>query len=122
MDEYWLSEYWMNDKSVRNALHMRNGTVKDWKRCDVDVPFTITMYDSWQYHLNLSKKGYRSLIYSGDHDMLVPFTSTQVWIKKLNYSIVDDWRSWGINDEQVFGYTRTYSNKMTFATVKVNMI
>lgn len=48
---------------------------------------------------------------------MVPFQSTQAWIKSLNYSIDDDWRPWNIND-QVAGYTRSYSNKMTYATVK----
>nr|AFK41624.1 unknown [Lotus japonicus] len=43
--------------------------------------------------------------------------STQAWIRALNYSIVDDWRSWLVNG-QVAGYTRSYSNRMTFATVK----
>ncbi|KAK4860088.1 hypothetical protein QYF36_017138 [Acer negundo] len=88
-----LSRYWTNDKSVRKALHIR------------------------EYHVSLSRKGYRSLIYSGDHDMMVPFVGTQAWIRSLNYSIVDDWRPWILHG-QVAGFTRTYSNKMTFATVK----
>ncbi|MCI70647.1 serine carboxypeptidase-like 11-like, partial [Trifolium medium] len=29
---------------------------------------------------------------SGDHDLVVPFMSTQAWVRALNYSIVDDWR------------------------------
>uniref|UniRef100_A0A1J3JER1 Putative serine carboxypeptidase-like 52 n=2 Tax=Noccaea caerulescens TaxID=107243 RepID=A0A1J3JER1_NOCCA len=49
--------------------------------------------------------------------MLVPFLSTEAWIKSLNYSIIDDWRPWMINDS-IAGYTRTYANKMTYATVK----
>ncbi|XLU25145.1 putative serine carboxypeptidase-like 52 [Arachis hypogaea] len=49
--------------------------------------------------------------------MVVPFLATQAWIRSLNYSIVDDWRPWYTNG-QVAGYTRTYSNAMTFATVK----
>jgi len=40
---------------------------------------------------------------SGDHDMAVPFLSTQAWIRSLNYSIVDDWRPWHTNG-QVAGY------------------
>ncbi|QHN80749.1 hypothetical protein HN51_057392 [Arachis hypogaea] len=67
--------------------------------------------------VNLSKKFYRSLIYSGDHDMVIPFLATQAWIRSLKYSIVDDCRPWYTNG-QVAGYTRTYSNAMTFATVK----
>ncbi|KAG5542005.1 hypothetical protein RHGRI_021740 [Rhododendron griersonianum] len=41
----------------------------------------------------------------------------KAWIRSLNYSIVDDWRPWVV-EGQVAGYTRTYSNGMTFATVK----
>ncbi|KAF5200364.1 Serine carboxypeptidase-like, partial [Thalictrum thalictroides] len=53
----------------------------------------------------------------GDHDMIVPFLSTEAWIKSLNYSISDEWRPW-IVDGEVGGYTRTYTNNMTFATIK----
>ncbi|KAK2391576.1 serine carboxypeptidase [Trifolium repens] len=105
---YFLSSYWANDDNVRKALHIRKGSIGKWKRCNGD---------SFPYHVNLSRKGFCSLIYSGDHDMKVPFLATQAWIKSLNYSIVDDWRQWYYND-QVAGYTRTYSNRMTFATVK----
>ncbi|KAK6792666.1 hypothetical protein RDI58_011747 [Solanum bulbocastanum] len=55
--------------------------------------------DSISYHVNHSSKGYRSLIYSGDHDMVVPFQSTEAWIKSLNYSIVDNWRQWIVNGQ-----------------------
>ncbi|KAM3201447.1 hypothetical protein P3L10_033810 [Capsicum annuum] len=82
-----------------------------------NTTYKMTLMNSIPYHINLSCKGYRSLIYSGNHDMLVPFQSTQAWIKNLNYSITDDWRPW-IVDGQVAGYTRSYSNHMTFATVK----
>ncbi|PNY05810.1 serine carboxypeptidase-like protein [Trifolium pratense] len=56
-----------------------------------------------------------AMIIIGDHDLQVTFLGTQAWIRSLNYSIVDDWRQWHTN-EQVAGYTRTYSNGMTFAT------
>ncbi|KAG5032031.1 hypothetical protein JHK85_016013 [Glycine max] len=75
---------------------------------------------SFEYHVNLSRKGYRSLIYSGDHDLNVPFLGTEAWIRSLNYSIVDDWRPW-LTNGQVAGYTRTYSNRMTFAAVKASL-
>lgn len=60
------------------------------------------------------------LVTSGDHDMTIPFTATQTWIRSLNYSIIDKWRPWMIHN-QVAGYTKTYANKMTFATVKVSL-
>nr|GMD89175.1 serine carboxypeptidase-like 11 [Ipomoea batatas] len=79
--------------------------------------YRITLMDTIQYHVNISRKGYRSLIYSGDHDMCVPFQSTEAWIKSLKYAIIDEWRPWIVNS-QVAGYTRSYSNQMTFATLK----
>ncbi|KAL3505109.1 hypothetical protein ACH5RR_034950 [Cinchona calisaya] len=117
MDGYRLAYYWANDKSVQEALHVRNGSVEEWIRCNYDLPYTRTVANVVPYHANLSIKGYRSLIYSGDHDMLIPHFGTQEWIRSLNYSIIDDWRQW-ILQGQVAGYTRTYANKMTFATVK----
>ncbi|XP_058752725.1 serine carboxypeptidase-like 7 isoform X3 [Vicia villosa] len=114
---YKLSAYWANDDNVRKALHIRKGSIGKWQRCSFDIPYEEDIPSSFDYHVNLSRKGYRSLIYSGDHDMKVPLLDTKAWIKSLNYSIVDDWRSWYTN-EQVSGYTRTYSNQMTFATVK----
>lgn len=114
---YFLGAYWANDANVHHALHIRKGSIGKWKRCNFDIPFKHEIVNSFEYHVNLSRKGYRSLIYSGDHDMKVPFLATQAWIRSLNYSIVDDWRQWYSNS-QVAGYTRTYSNRMTFATVK----
>ncbi|XP_060199319.1 serine carboxypeptidase-like 11 [Lycium barbarum] len=120
VDRHDLSNKWANDPRVQKALHVRKGTVDHWARCrqkGIKKTYTFTFMDSISYHINHSSKGYRSLIYSGDHDMGVPFQSTEAWIKSLNYSIVDNWRQWTVNG-QVAGYTRSYSNKMTFATVK----
>ncbi|RZC62797.1 hypothetical protein C5167_024561 [Papaver somniferum] len=112
---YLLSSYWINNDTVREALHIRNGTVDNWKRCNYGLQFEPNLGSSFSYHVNLSKRGSRSLIYSGDHDMVVPHLGTQAWIRLLNYTIVDDWRSWWV-DGEVAGYTRKYSNEMTFAT------
>ncbi|KAI3520691.1 hypothetical protein L1887_10141 [Cichorium endivia] len=113
-----LVNYWVNDASVREALHIRKGSIGDWIRCNYDtLNFTITVNDVRPYHLNLSNKDYRSLIYSGDHDMQVPQQSTQAWIKDLDYYVNDQWRSWKLQ-AQIVGYTESYSNRMTFATVK----
>lgn len=114
---YKLSSVWLNEYSVRKVLGVRERTVTKWARCDHDVPYIITDMDAYPYHVNLSSKGYRSLIYSGDHDMMIPFFATQAWIRSLNYSIVSDWRQWLVQG-QVAGYTRSYANNMTFATVK----
>nr|GLL34454.1 serine carboxypeptidase-like 18 isoform X1 [Ipomoea trifida] len=112
-----LSEYWANDYHVQRALHVRQGTKEKWQLCDESLPYNSIIYNTIPYHVNLSKKGYRSLIYSGDHEMIYPHLSTEAWIKLLNYSIIDDWRSWMV-EGQVAGYTMAFANKMTFVTVK----
>ncbi|CAH8312065.1 unnamed protein product [Eruca vesicaria subsp. sativa] len=115
-----LSTYWANDKTVRKALQINEGSIGEWVRCYRDIPYNHDIVSSVPYHKNNSINGYRSLIFSGDHDMSVPYLGTQAWIRSLNYSIIDDWRPWMIN-HQIAGYTRTYENKMTFATIKASL-
>ncbi|KAL1204760.1 Serine carboxypeptidase-like 15 [Cardamine amara subsp. amara] len=114
---YLLSEYWANNESVRSALNVVKGTMGKWERCNWNVYCNQDIKSSIPYHMNNSIKGYRSLVISGDHDMTIPFVGTQEWIRSLNYSIIHKWRPWMVLD-QVAGYTKTYANKMTFATVK----
>ncbi|PIA29430.1 hypothetical protein AQUCO_06000059v1 [Aquilegia coerulea] len=115
---HMLSYYWANNDGVRKALNVRKGTVQEWTRCNLDgINYLKNVKTSTGYHLSISKRHYRSLIYSGDHDANVPFFNTQTWIRSLNYSIIDEWRPWFV-DGQIGGYTRTYANQMTFATVK----
>ncbi|XP_038897262.1 serine carboxypeptidase-like 13 [Benincasa hispida] len=115
--KFLLSYYWANHDQVRKALHIRKGSIGEWTRCRDGKDYNFDIESAFPYHVNLSSKGYKSLIYSGDHDMIVSHLDTQTWIKSLNYSIVEDWRPWFIAD-QVAGYTRSYANKMTFATIK----
>ncbi|PIA32407.1 hypothetical protein AQUCO_04500188v1 [Aquilegia coerulea] len=120
--KYPISEIWANDHRVQKALNVRQVTnmcnfhgIPD--NPDYGVPYYYNVNSSIAYHQNINTKGYRSLIYSGDHDMEVPHISTETWIRLLGSSIVDDWH-WWIVDDQVAGYTRTYSNGLTYATVK----
>ncbi|QCE14491.1 serine carboxypeptidase-like 19 [Vigna unguiculata] len=95
----FLSDYWTNDDNVRTALHIHKGSIGTWIKCHRDRRFKYDISSSVEYHANLSRKGYRSLIYSGDHDMVFPFLGTQEWMRSLNYSIVDDWRPWNSNGQ-----------------------
>lgn len=119
-NNYLYSYIWLNDKTVQNALHVREGTVSGWVRCNRSLEYTYDVPSSLSYHRNLIKKGYRVLVYSGDHDMVVPYIATHAWITSLNLTIKIDWRPWFVNG-QIAGYTMQYSHKkyrLTFATVK----
>lgn len=122
---YQLSRIWANNLTVREALHVRNGTKMAWERCNTSLSFTQDVNDTVGYHKNLTRADIRVLIYSGDHDMLIPYIGTLEWIKSLNLSTIDTWRPWYV-DSQVGGYTESYTCQdchfgnyiMTFATVK----
>ncbi|XP_014758143.2 serine carboxypeptidase-like 18 isoform X2 [Brachypodium distachyon] len=116
---YVMSSIWANKEEVREALGVHKGSVPLWLRCNHGIPYTTDILSSVEYHRSLltSGGGYRSLVYSGDHDMVVPFVGTQAWIRSLGFAIVDQWRPW-YADIQVAGFTRMYSNNLTFATVK----
>ncbi|MCL7047750.1 hypothetical protein MKW94_012176 [Papaver nudicaule] len=101
---YVLLEYWANNDAVRKALHVREGTIKNWMRCNYDLSYEHEIDNVVEYHQNISTKGYRSLVYSGDHDMIVPHISTEAWIRTLtNLSVTEEWHPWFV-DGQVAGY------------------
>ncbi|XP_059460990.1 serine carboxypeptidase-like 13 [Corylus avellana] len=118
--DYVLLGIWANDKSVREALNVRNGTTGVWKWCNRTLAYTKTVPSSVEYHRNLSDTNLRALVYSGDHDMSIPHIGTQNWIRFLNLTISDVWRAWYV-DGQVAGYTEKFSNgdyTLIYATVK----
>ncbi|GAV75573.1 Peptidase_S10 domain-containing protein [Cephalotus follicularis] len=118
---YVLSYVWANDASVQEALHIRNGTIEDWNRCNKSLDYTTDILSTVDYHKVLIKDGYRALVYSGDHDMLIPYTGTVTWIHSLNFTIVDGWRPWFV-EGQIAGFTVRYrkaiGDGLVFATVK----
>uniref|UniRef100_A0A0D9ZH27 Uncharacterized protein n=1 Tax=Oryza glumipatula TaxID=40148 RepID=A0A0D9ZH27_9ORYZ len=114
---YVLSKIWANDEAVRESLGIHKGTVTTWERCNHDLLYKKQIVSSVEYHLSLITQGYRGLVYSGDHDSVVSLIGTQGWLRSLNLSITHGWRPWYV-DSQVVGFTRTYSNNLTYATVK----
>ncbi|GLT77648.1 hypothetical protein SLA2020_492150 [Shorea laevis] len=119
-DNYVFSYIWANDKTVQRALHIREGTKEEWARCNKSLSYTYNIVSTVEYHRNLSKKAYLALIYSGDHDMFIPYVGTNEWIESLNLTIEDEWRPWFVQG-QVAGYTKMYEHEryyLTFATVK----
>ncbi|KAI4315088.1 hypothetical protein L6164_027934 [Bauhinia variegata] len=112
-----LVHAWANDVNVQKALFVRLGTVKNWVRCNGSMLYTRDVSSAVGYHRYLRTKKLPALIYSGDHDMCMPYLGTLWWINSLNSTIVDAWRPWLI-DGQIAGYVQEYSNYLTFATVK----
>ncbi|XP_033131152.1 serine carboxypeptidase-like 2 [Brassica rapa] len=118
---YLLATYWANDESVRKALQINKESIGRWIRCNLDIPYTQDIISSVPYQVDNSIDGYRSLIYSGDHDLGMPYLGTQAWIRSLNYSVIDhtDFFVFVLLNLPFLGrYRRTYANKMTFATIK----
>jgi serine carboxypeptidase-like clade 1 len=50
---------------------------------------------------------YKILFFSGDTDGAVPTYGSRRWIKKLNPTVIEQWRPW-ITDGQVSGYIIRY--------------
>ncbi|XP_020273717.1 serine carboxypeptidase-like 13 [Asparagus officinalis] len=113
----YLLDYWTNNSATREALHIKKGSIQEWVTCNRSLHYTMNIPSTLVYHHDLIQRGYRALVYSGDHDLVAPFRGTHAWIRSLNFSIVDDWRSWHVHD-QVAGYTRKFKDDLTFATVK----
>lgn len=126
---YIYSYVWANNKAVEKALNIREGTALEWVRCNESMHYRgMERTESYVYdvpsaiddHRHLTSKSCRALIYSGDHDMVVPHLSTEEWIDTLKLPIADDWEPWFV-DGQVAGYKMKYLQndyELTYATVK----
>nr|DAD25390.1 TPA_asm: hypothetical protein HUJ06_026854 [Nelumbo nucifera] len=108
---------WLNNEEVRKAIHAEEVSVVTWELCTGKIEYFHDAGSMIKYHKSLTAGGYRSLIFSGDHDMCIPFTGTEAWTKSLGYEIVDEWRPWTFN-EQVAGYIQGYDKNLTFLTIK----
>ncbi|XP_071698096.1 serine carboxypeptidase-like 13 isoform X2 [Rutidosis leptorrhynchoides] len=130
-DLYNYATLWANDESVMKALGVREGTVKEWLLCNLDMKYnygkpSMPQYEfdvksSVEYHERLTKRNCRALIFSGDHDMMVPHVGTRNWITSLNLTITDsDWEAWYAQGQDA-GYKTTYvrhNYSLVFTTVK----
>ncbi|KAK8711758.1 hypothetical protein V6N13_147025 [Hibiscus sabdariffa] len=109
---------WLNDPAVRKAIHAEKETaIGEWELCTDNILYNHDAGSMIKYHKNLTSRGYRALIYSGDHDMCVPYTGSEAWTKSIGYDIVDEWRPWTSNG-QVAGYLQGYGHNLTFLTIK----
>ncbi|KAL8139451.1 hypothetical protein V2J09_005472 [Rumex salicifolius] len=128
LPEFWCRNYnyipiyvWTNDKNVQEALHVREGSIEQWVRCNKTLSgFTTDVNNTVPNHQRLTHKFIRALVYSGDQDLCIPYVGTLEWIKSLEVPITTNWRPWFV-DGQVAGYTTKYSNskyRLTYTTIK----
>ncbi|KAK9159694.1 hypothetical protein Syun_006035 [Stephania yunnanensis] len=107
---------WLNNEAVRKALHVTEESFT-WELCTDRIFYNHDLGSMLNYHKNLTARGYRALIFSGDHDMCVPYTGSAAWTRSLGYKIVEEWRPWHY-DDQVAGYLQSYEHNLTFLTIK----
>ncbi|XAR60886.1 Carboxypeptidase C [Bertholletia excelsa] len=113
-----IATSWLNSESVRKAIHAEQESVAGrWELCTDRIIFRHDAGSMIKYHKNLTSRGFRALIYSGDHDLCVPYTGSEAWTRSMGYKIIDEWRPW-TSDGQVAGYLQGYENNLTFLTVK----
>ncbi|EPS73196.1 hypothetical protein M569_01551 [Genlisea aurea] len=117
---YVSSAIWANDETVRDSLHVRKGTISEWVRCNDSVSYAYDVQTVFHHYRVLIEKGYDGLLYSGDHDMVIPYLATLETVRELNLTLHEAWRPWRVN-KQIAGYTQSYKHNgayVVFATVK----
>ena len=98
---------YLNDPLVQKAFHI-DPSITVWNFC-VDLEYESDTYHGSLYtYPDLINAGLNILIYSGDTDGAVPLIGTRDWIRKLNLGILDEYKSWYV-DEQVAGYSIQYT-------------
>ncbi|XP_047067637.1 serine carboxypeptidase 1-like [Lolium rigidum] len=113
-----LATIWLDDEDVRAAIHAKpKSVIGSWELNTARIDYTHEAGSMLKYHKMFTAMGYRVLIYSGDHDLCIPFTGTEAWVRSLGYGVVDSWRSWYFGG-QVAGYTQGYDHNLTFLTIK----
>ncbi|KAL3730140.1 hypothetical protein ACJRO7_027184 [Eucalyptus globulus] len=118
--DYLLVDIWGNYPGVQDALGVRQGTVSEFFRCNISLSYTVDVNNVLDYHKNLTSQGMQVLVFSGDHDMVIPHNGIETWIKWLDLTTDVDWRPWFV-DGQVAGYTEKYTDggyRLTYATIK----
>jgi serine carboxypeptidase-like clade 1 len=113
-------QLYMQWEEVQRALFVVPQSQKyEWTACSAHLnyvqyaPSVLAIYRQLSPHL-------RVLVYSGDVDSCVPFSSTQAAIDSLRFPLTSPWRAWLV-DNQVAGYVKGFQfpmGSLTFATVK----
>lgn len=107
--------YYLNQKSVRSALHIPD-TVKPWESCS-NLNYTNQYKTVRPLILELVKAGKPGVIYNGDVDIVCDFYGDENFVDKLGLPLIQDYQQWYINGDQLAGNVKHYKG-ITFFTVK----
>ncbi|GIL92089.1 hypothetical protein Vretifemale_19576, partial [Volvox reticuliferus] len=113
---------WLNRAEVRSALRAAPfSVVGEWQPCSDVLYYRLDTMDLVPVHEDLVRQGLRALVYSGDHDMVVPHTGTRKWLyDKAKLGSTDGpLRPWMLHG-QIAGFTARFDAGagLRFATVK----
>ncbi|WCJ44335.1 serine carboxypeptidase-like 40 [Euphorbia peplus] len=113
----YVFEY-LNRAEVQETMHANVTKLDhDWRPCSRLFHWKDSPETSLTLLQKLMDNKLRVLVYSGDVDGMIPFTSTQYALKKLNLKIQTEWYPWLVNG-QVGGYAEIYEGNLTFAIVR----
>lgn len=109
-----------NSPAVRAAIHARPiAEIGAFDECtNGDRIRYRAQHDSvLGLHAALARRpGLAALVYSGDHDMVIPHTSTEAWTADLGLRVRAPWAPWTRDDAQVAGFAVHYDG-LVYATV-----
>lgn len=114
---------YMNRSEVQEAIHAKLVGVTKWTTCSDVLLYNWKNLEDPTISLlgRLVRSGIRVMVYSGDQDSLIPLTGTESLLKGLakdiGLDISDHYRSW-FDGPQVAGWTETYGDILTFATIR----
>ena len=110
---------WLSRDEVRRAIHAQPVVKVPWQPCSDILDYSIDLpIDIVPIHQTLHQAGVRALVYSGDHDFVIPFSGTRDWVyKRMSLETIDPYSSWLI-DGQVAGFRTKFKGDFTFATIK----
>eukprot|EP00798_Chlamydomonas_sp_ICE-L_P013839 gene13839-19760_t len=113
-----ISLDWMNRGDVREAIHAAPlRTVPSWQPCSDVLHYTVGKVAMREVHRELLQRGLRVLVYSGDHDFVIPYIGTRSWVYGLGLPVDQPYAAWMV-EGQVAGFVATFEGGLTFATVK----
>ncbi|GFR47312.1 hypothetical protein Agub_g8999 [Astrephomene gubernaculifera] len=114
---------WLNRADVRTALHAAPASlIGGWQPCSDVLRYALDTAQLVPVHEELVGAGIRALVYSGDHDMVVPHTGTAAWLYGEAGGLggpEGPLRPWMMGG-QIMGFTARFrsGSRLRFASVK----